>query len=240
MSHMDMTAASKLHQQPNFPGMPMYPSLHGYTPQIVDEYYSDYSSPEPSMGIFGPPTTKNTFLNTGRLTPRTPESFTFNEQLPVTDPYHQYANVQTWSDDGNMPIGLGLDGEMPDMMLTEPDMRLWTPELDDPTTAIGTTQAFDSPLSQSPTSLGVWQEQSLSVSPPQLSHTRAVPSLSESSAQDFESDDTSDDSWNHFRINSNEMGMTKPSVSGVFMDTIRMHPTHPQWEDVILPRSSTL
>ncbi|KAF2265952.1 hypothetical protein CC78DRAFT_542906 [Lojkania enalia] len=239
VSQMDMATASKMGHQVNFAGLSMLTPLQTYTPHIVDEYYTDFSSPEPNMSVFAPHMAKNNILGSGRLTPQTPEPFAYNEPLSIADPFDQYTNSQAWSDDGHMPIGLGLENE--GLMLQEPDMRMWSStELDNGTASMGHMQSFNSPASQSP-SLNAWPEQSISVSPPQPPHTRAVPSLSisECSVQEYDSPEGARDEWSDFRINGNEIAMAKPNASAAFMENVKAHPTHPQWEDVILPRSST-
>jgi hypothetical protein len=231
VSQMDMATAAKLGQQSNFAGLSMLTPLQTYTPHIVDEYYTDYSSPEPPMGIFAPHPTKTNFVASGRLTPQTPEPYNFNEPLAIADNFDQY-NHQ-FAEDGPMQIGLGFDSEVSSMLLPGSDMRIWTPELDTVPNSMAPMPSFHPSAAQSPASMNSWTEQAISVSPPHLPHTRGVPSLSisESSAPELESADGVQEEWSNLRM---EQTQSLP----MYMDTVRVNPKHPQWEDLVMPRRS--
>ncbi|KAF2732155.1 hypothetical protein EJ04DRAFT_343271 [Polyplosphaeria fusca] len=236
VSQMDMATAAKLGQQ-NFAGLSMLTPLPTYTPHIVDEYYTDYSSPEPNMGAFAPHSSKNGFMASGRLTPQTPEPYAFNEPLSIADPFDPYSNAQ-WSDDGQVPIGLGFENDMQTMMMPEANMRMWTPELDSTPTSMEPMPSFDQPVCRSPSTMHGWAEQPTSVSPPQiphtLPHTRGVPSLSmsEASAPEYDPPEGAQEEWANLRMNqANHMS--------AYMETIRTSSKHPQWEDIMIPRTTS-
>jgi hypothetical protein len=216
---MDFHTAVKLQQQQqaNFGTMPMLTPLPTYTPQIVDGF-SYSSSPETSMAAFSQHMDKNSLLTAGRMTPRTPEPFVYNEPLQIVDPFDQYTNTQAWSDDGLMPIGLGFESDIPGLLPDEGDMRVWTPEFDGNSTPVANMNAYDPSMCDSPAS--VWATPSVSVSPPQLPHTRAVPSLSisECSAPDSDSPRGIQEEWSNFRA------IGKPVTSGAYFDNIKSIP----------------
>lgn len=237
VSQMDMATVSKLgHQRPEFSSIPMLTplQLQSYTPHIMDECYSDhYSSPEPNMGVFPHQVDKNSFTHSGRLTPQTPEPFRYSEPLSIADPFDQYMNSQAWSEDGQMPIGLGFENDIPGLMPGGPDMRMWTPELDASTT----------PMAHGSQALAdVWPTTVSAPSPPQLPHTRAVPSLSlsECSVPDFDSPNAAQEEWTNFRSHASDMAMPKPTTSISYVDSLKAIPRPTQaWEDGFLSRSST-
>ncbi|KAF2193221.1 hypothetical protein K469DRAFT_730124 [Zopfia rhizophila CBS 207.26] len=245
LSQMDMSTAQKMgHRRPELTGMPMLTPLPTFNPQIIDECYSDYGSPEPSMGVFPHQMEKNGYNASGRLTPQTPDSFTYSEPLSVVDPFDQYLNSQVWSsDEVQMPIGLGFENEIPGMMQNEADMRtMWsTPDLDGNSTPVQHMRTFESPVCESPASFNVWPHHSVSVSPPQPPHTKAVPSLSvsECSVQDFDSTAAFQDEWPSFRCNPVEMNLAKPSTSTAYLEGLRAIPKNSNvWEENILTRMS--
>jgi hypothetical protein len=241
VSQMDLHAAAKMssYQRPGFTAMPMLTPLQTYTPQIIDGCYSHSSSPERSIAPFNTHVDKTTYLSSGRLTPQTPE-FTYKEPVAVTDSFNQYMNSHAWSDDGHMHIGLGFENDIPGLMPGDTDLRLWAaPNLDGNSTPMGSMSAYDSPVSDTPTSLETWPTQPLSVSPPQLAHTRAVPSLSmsEASAQDFDSPGSVQEEWSHFRNRSGEMGAGNAMTSAPYIANVQTLPvTHQVWDSGVIPR----
>ncbi|KAF2476160.1 uncharacterized protein BDR25DRAFT_309604 [Lindgomyces ingoldianus] len=234
-SQMDMATAVKLGHQPDFNSMHMLTPLPTFSPQIIDGCYSDFGSPEQGLAVFPHQMDKTSFISSGRLTPQTPESFTYGEPL-TTDPFEPYMNPQAWSDDGAMPIGLGFENEIPGLIPNEADMRMWSQDVDGNSTPMGQMRTFESPVCESPSSINAWPSQSLSASPPQLPHTRAVPSLSisEYSAPDSDSPSGVQDEWTTFRCNANI-----PSTSVNYYDGIKAIPNnHPQiWEESMLSRT---
>ncbi|KAF2004610.1 hypothetical protein P154DRAFT_35117 [Amniculicola lignicola CBS 123094] len=234
VSHMDMATMAKLQQRPDYTGMPMLTPLPTFSPQIIDECYPFSSSPEQQMGAFANPMEKSSYLASGRLTPQTPESFIYSEPLAMNDGF-DYMNAQPW-DNGQMPVGLGFESDIPGMMPVEPDMRMWSsPDLDG---GVAAMVPMSQSMCDSPESFNAWSNSSLSVSPPQLPHTRAVPSLSLSdcSAQDYDSPNAVQEEW--AKLNGT---MNKSSVSTMYFNDMKVmqHHAAPLWEDVIIPRTST-
>lgn len=231
---MDFHTAVKLgQQQSNFSGFPMLTPLQTYTPQIVDECYSYSSSPEPSMGAFSQPMEKSAFLSSGRLTPQTPDTFAYHEPLSIADPFDQYMDTQAWTDDGSIPIGLGFEGDMPGMLPAD----MWaTPEPEG---------VIPMGLCDSPAPMNGWSHPALSLSPPQAPssmppHSKAVPSLSisECSAEDFNSPNGVQGEWTSFQPNAGQI-MGKPNATGAFMENAKaISNIQPIWEDLIVPRTS--
>lgn len=224
VSHMDFHTAVKLGQQrPDFAAMSMLTPLQPYTPQIIDECYSYSSSPEPHLAPFPHNMEKNSFLHSGRLTPQTPEPFPYNEPLSVTEPFDQFMNMQPWSHEGQMPIGLGFENDIPGLMPAEPDMRMWTPDFD-----------------ANSASGNIWPNPALSVSPPQPPHTRAVPSLSisECSAPESESPNGPHEEWSCFQDVPHHMPRARAITSTPYLDSIKTIPMDAKiWDGGVLSRT---
>lgn len=231
-SHMDFHTAVKLGQRPDFATMSMLTPLQTYTPQIIDECYSYSSSPEQNMGAFPHQMDRSATSHSGRLTPQTPDSFIYNEPVSVMDPFDQYMH-HPWSDNGQMPVGLGFEEDMPGMMPRD-EMRLWTtPEPETVTTSMSHLSNFEPSLCGSPASINTWSNPSLSVSPPQLPHTRPVPalSISECSIQDYDSPNVTQEEWSGY--------MGKPITSAPYYDSIKTLPNSPHvWDENMLARSA--
>jgi hypothetical protein len=231
VSQMDYHTAAKLGQQPaNFNFNNMLSPLPTYAPHIVDDCYSYSSSPEQGMHGFPMSIEKNYMASRSG----TPDSFASYEPLPMSDTFDPYMNSSAWSDDGSIPIGLGFEHDIPNMM---PGDMWGTPEPE---------MAQPLRMCDSPTSMHGWSHPQLSMSPPQLPmggtpHKQAVPSLSISEcSEDYNSPRQSQDEWNNFQSNSGHM-MGKPIVTRPFMENVKAYPTAPQpiWEDIIMPRTHT-
>ncbi|KAF2870802.1 hypothetical protein BDV95DRAFT_68687 [Massariosphaeria phaeospora] len=239
VTHMDIHHAAKMgHPHANFTGFNMLTPLQTYSPQIIEDCYSTYSSsPEQHMTAFSHPMeTKNNYITSGRLTPQTPEPFSYHEPLPIMDSF-EYMHPTTWSEDGHTPIGLGFESDIPGMMPSD----MWTtPEPEGSATPMGHMRAYESPAGDSPASMNVWQQPSLSASPP-LEVQRGVPSLSvsECSTQDFESPNIVQNEWQNYRPNPNHMVMGKSNTSTIYYDDVKTIQKSGQWEDVLISRSST-
>jgi hypothetical protein len=240
VSQMDFHTAVKLGQQrPDFAAMSMLQPLQTYTPQIIDECYSYSSSPEPNSAAFSHNMDKTNVFHSGRLTPQTPESFSYTEAMPITDPFDQYMNLQPWSHDGQMPIGLGFEHDIPGLMPTEPDMRVWAPNFHANPAPTTNMNNYSSAVCESPASAGVWTNPTHSVSPSQPPHTRAVPSLSisECSAQESDSPSGAQDDWSCFNGVPTSISSAKPISSTPYLDSIKTFPMGPRiWEDDVLSR----
>jgi hypothetical protein len=229
---MDYHTAVKLgHQQGHFSSMPL---LTPYTPQIINECYSYSSSPEQSMAPFSQQMNKSAYLGAGNLTaPGTPESY-YNDSFSIPDPFDSYMNTQAWSDDGNMPVGLGFENDIPGLMPVDQATRMWscTPEPEGIATPMGNMSNYESSLTGSPVPMHSWPTHAMSVSPPQMPqmpHTRAMPSLSlsDGSMQDFDSPNHLQDEWS----------FNRPIASNSFLDGMKSIPKHPQiWDDSMLSR----
>ncbi|KAF2683981.1 hypothetical protein K458DRAFT_389205 [Lentithecium fluviatile CBS 122367] len=231
VSQMDFHTAAKLAQQPtNFSNFNMLTPLPTYTPQIIDECYGYSSSPETNMGAFPQSAEKNNgFMNSSRsMTPQTPDSFGYHEPVTVTDSF-DYMSTQAWADDGSIPVGLGFDGDLSSILPGD----MWPTPEPETMTPMG--------VCESPATMNIWANPSLSVSPPQLPmgmppHSNAVPalSISECSVDDFNSPNNVQEEWKSFQSNAdNTMG--KPSVSGPFMQNMMPKAPQPIWEDLIAP-----
>lgn len=235
VSQMDFHTAVKLGQQrPDFAAVSMLAPLHTYTPQIIDECYS--SSPEPNISVYSQHMDRSQFAPSGRLTPHTPEPFQYNEPVSFPDPFHQY-NAHPWSNEVHEPIGLGFGNNIPGLMPNDAETRVWAPEFDTNTMQMGNMRAYDPSMTESPVTTNVWASSALSISPPQLPHTRAVPSLSisECSLQDSESPNPVQDEWTNFRSGSTDTPMAKPSTS--YLDNIKVVPNgQHMWDDGALAR----
>jgi hypothetical protein len=240
---MDFHTAVKLgHQRGDFSAVSMLTPLQTYTPQIVDECYGYSSSPEPKITPFSHFVEKRSHMNSGRLTPQTPESFSFNEPVSISDPFDQYLQPQIWPQDAQMPIGLGFENDIPGLMPSETDMRMWTPEFDGNATPTGNMDPYTSSVGESPVPADVWPTPAFSVSPPQIPHTRAVPSLSisECSAQDSNSPNPPQDDWPNFQGHPGDMVVAKPHTSTAFFNGMKPIPMDPQiWDENMLTRTST-
>lgn len=222
-SQMDFRTAAKLAQQPtNFSNFNMLTPLPTFTPQIVDDCFSYSSSPEQTMGPFAQAGDKsnNGFVNTSRsMTPQTPDSFVYHEPMTVTDSF-DYMNTQAWADDGSIPIGLGFDGDMSNLLPND----MWaTPEPESITPMN---------VSDSPAMMNMWANPVMGMTP----KPEAVPSLSvsECSVDEFSSPNNVQEEWNNFQSNmGNAMG--KANMSGSFMDNMMPKAPQPIWEDLIMP-----
>ncbi|KAF1952337.1 hypothetical protein CC80DRAFT_495411 [Byssothecium circinans] len=229
VSQMDFHTAAKLGQQPaGFNFNNMLSPLPTYAPHIVDECYSYSSSPEQGMHGF-PLSMEKNYMASRSVTPGTPDSFASYEPLPMSDTFEPYMNGSVWSDDGSIPIGLGFENDIPNMMHGE----MWgTPEPEMPP-SMG--------VCDSPASMHGWSHPQLSASPPQLPiglppHKQAVPSLSISEcSEDFNSPQQNQEEWASFQPNM----MGKPMVTRPYMENVKAYPTAPQpiWEDIIMPRT---
>jgi hypothetical protein len=220
----------------------MLTPLSTYTPQIIDECYSYSSSPEPATTVFAHNMDKSSYLPSGRLTPQTPDSFSFNNSLPMSDSFDHYMHPQGWPHEGSMPMGLGFESEIPNMMPMETDMRVWTPDFAAHSTPGPHTHGYNPPMCDSPASVNLWPAPIMSVSPSQPPHTRGVPSLSisECSAPESDSPDGAQEEWPSFQGLSNSMCATKPVTSTPYLDSIKTLPMETRaWEDGVLSRSST-
>ncbi|PSN70603.1 hypothetical protein BS50DRAFT_264687 [Corynespora cassiicola Philippines] len=227
-SQMDFHTAAKMAQRTDFASLNMLtplPTQAPYTPQIVDEFHSYSSSPEQNMMPFSQPMEKSGFLASGRLTPQTPDSFPYPEHLTMAEPFDPYMNAQPWSDDGQMPIGLGFENDMPGMMPGD----MWsTPEPESHPNSMG--------FCDSPSAMGMWPPQGLSVSPPQIPHTRSVPSLALSDgSHDYDSPEIVQGEWSSHH---QQMHMMKPNTSGAYIEDLKAMSTNPSiWDDAMLTRS---
>lgn len=242
VSQMDFHTAAKLSQYPaNFNSFNMLTPLPtSYTPQIIDEY-SYSSSPEPNMGGFSRSMDQNNYITANRaMTPSTPEPFAFNDPIAIADPFDQYMNTPSWSDDGSMAVGLGFEHDMPGMLPND----MWSTPEPESITPMG--------LCDSPTVMNNWSHPALSVSPPQLPlgmppHSKGVPSLSlsEASTEDFNSPSRVQEEWNNIQPHAGghgQMMAPKPMVSTSFMDNVKSYAPYPKapqpiWEDIIVPRT---
>ncbi|KAF2010353.1 hypothetical protein BU24DRAFT_56786 [Aaosphaeria arxii CBS 175.79] len=231
VSQMDFHQAAKFGQhRPDFATMSMLTPLQTYTPHIVDECYSYSSSPEQNMSAYTqPPLEKNKYLSSGRLTPQTPESVVYNEPVNIMDPFDPYMDQSTWTHDGQIPIGLGFGDEVPGLM---PSDQLWSGSEADVvnTTSMGSMGTFETPLCGSPGPMNAWPNQAVSMSPPQLPHSRAVPalSMSESSVHDFDSSpNNNQDEWPTY--------MGHQETSTPYFDSLKAMSKSPQvWDDNML------
>ncbi|KAF2639491.1 hypothetical protein P280DRAFT_402722 [Massarina eburnea CBS 473.64] len=230
VSQMDFHTAAKLGQQPpNFNFNNMLSPLPTYAPHIVDDCYSYSGSPEQGMHAF-PMTMEKNYMASRSVTPGTPDSFASYDHLPMSDAFDPYMSSSAWSDDGSIPIGLGFEHDIPNML---PGEMFGTPE-PEMHTPYG--------MCDSPASMHGWNPE-LSVSPPQLPsglppHKQAVPSLSISECS-TEGYNSPPQEWTSFHPNASQM-MGKPIVNRPsFMETVKGYSTAPQpiWEDIIMPRS---
>lgn len=210
--------------------MSMLTPLTTYTPHIVDGFaYS--SSPEPNTDAFSHSINKANYHHSGRLTPQTPESFSYAESLPIADPFDQYMNMHPWSHDGQMHIGLGFESDIPELMPVEQDIHAWTPDFNTHTTNM---RHYERVLCDSPASANnAWATPVFSGGPSQPPHTRAVPSLSlsECSAQESDSPSGAHDEWPRFH-SLPHISNEKPTTSTPYLDSIKTLPMGTRiWED---------
>lgn len=212
--------------------MSMLTPLQTYTPQIIDECYSYSNSPEMGGAPFVQTVEKNNnFMHAGRLTPPTPEPFSYSESLSVPDFPDQYMNTQGWSHDGQLPIGLGFENEIPGLVSTEADMNAWAPDFSSQSTPVPNMPAFNPAVCDSPAS--VWPTPAMS--PP---HPRAVPSLSVSEcSEDSASPNVPQEDWSYFQDLSGSMSNVKPITSTPYLDSIKaMSMDARGWDENLLTR----
>jgi hypothetical protein len=229
---MDYHTAVKFGQQrPDFAAMSMLTPLPSYTPQIIDECYPYSSSPEMGGAPFVQSVEKNNFMHQGRLTPPTPEPFSYAESLSVPDFPDQYMNSQGWSQEAPLPIGLGFENEIPGLLPTEADMSAWVPDFSSQSTPVPNVQAFNPAVCESPAS--VWPTPALS--PP---HPRAVPSLSISEcSDDSASPNVPQEDWSCFQNPSGNIAGVKPITSTPYLDSIKAMSMDPRgWDENVLTR----
>jgi hypothetical protein len=175
---------------------------------------------------------KNSFMHSGRLTPPTPEpSFSYSESLSVPDFPDQYMNTQGWSHDGQLPIGLGFESEIPGLVPTEADMQVWAPDFTSQSTPVPNMQAFNPTVCDSPAS--VWPTPAMS--PP---HSRAVPSLSISEcSEDSASPNIPQEDWSCYQDLSGNMSGVKPITSTPYLDSIKAMSLDARgWDENMLSR----
>lgn len=224
VSQMDFNTAVKLGQHtPEFAAMSMLTPLQTYTPHIVDEFYSYSSSPETAMSAFPPSMEKPSFIHSELLTPQTPDTFLYPEPVAMPDSNDQYMGPQVWFADRQMPIGLGFENDMPELMPSmDQDMRVWAPEFERHDTPIATMHNDTSPLCPTPISANPWPDRMLSVAP----SPRAVPSLSisECSAQDSDSSNTAEEERFYYQNVPGNLCGTKPATTTPYLDSIRTMP----------------
>jgi hypothetical protein len=224
-SHIDFRTAVKMSQQAsNISGFPMLTPLPTYNTQIIDECYSYSSSPDQNLTGFTPNMDSSHFPTSGRLTPQTPEPITYHEPMSMVGLPDQWINVQPWSDDTLVSVGLGFDGDMTTMLPTE----LWSaPET-----------AQTAPVAQL-----AWPHPSLSMSPQSISselvpHPSAVPplSISECSADDYNTSGVYHENWAHCQPTASQIDMANMVTSAPFMHDLRtISSAAPVWEDVFMP-----
>lgn len=229
VSHMDFHTAVKLGQRPDFATTMLTP-LQTYSSHI-ENGYSYSSSPEQNMSAFPHQMDRST-SHSGRLTPQTPESFIYHEPVSVMDNFDPYLS-HSWSDNSHIPVGLGFGDEIPGMMPRDAEMRLWTtPEPETVPTSMGHLNTFEPSLCGSPASINTWSNPSLSVSPPQMAHSRPVPalSISECSIQDYDSPNVTQEEWNSYM---------KPITSAPYYDNMKPLSHSHMWDENMMSRSST-
>ncbi|KAF1976481.1 hypothetical protein BU23DRAFT_27885 [Bimuria novae-zelandiae CBS 107.79] len=239
VSQMDFHTAAKLSQYPtNFNNFNMLTPLPTYPTPVIEDSFSYSSSPEPNMGGFSRSMDQNGYITASRaMTPSTPEPFAFHDPIAIADPFDQYMNNSSWSDDGSMAVGLGFEHDIPGMLPSD----MWATPEPESITPMG--------LCDSPTAMNNWSHSAMSVSPPQLPmgmtpHSKAVPSLSisETSSDEYNSPRRVQEEWNNIQPHAGQM-MGKPMVTGTFMDSVKSfaYPKAPQpiWEDIIVPRTQT-
>ncbi|KAF2744398.1 hypothetical protein M011DRAFT_479964 [Sporormia fimetaria CBS 119925] len=240
---MDFHTAVKLgHPRPDFAAMSMLTHLQTYTPQIIDESYSYSSSPDQTSTAFVHSMDQAHTMHSGRLTPQTPESFSYVQPITVRETLNHYMNPQSWAQDGQVPIGLGFEHDFSGFAATEPDLQFWNTNLPTHTTPLTDIHNHGSMLCESPASLSVWPTTGVSLSPSQPPHTRAVPSLSisECSVQDMESPGGTQEEWPFYQDLSGNMAPTKPITTTPYLDSIKNLPMSSlDWDDGFLQRSST-
>jgi hypothetical protein len=237
---MDFHTAAKMGQQtPEFAALSMLTPLQTYTPHIVDECYSYSSSPESAASAFPANTEKNSFMHPGLLTPRTPEPFSYPEPIAMSESFDQYMGPDVWTQEGQIPIGLGFENDIPGLMPMDPDMNIWAPTFNAHDTPMEPTPVNSALTYNPPTSSSAWTNLALSVTPNQSPHTRAVPSLSisEYSAPDSDSPNVGQGEWAYYQNFSGNIPSAEPVTSTPYLDSIRTMPMDTKaWDECVFMR----
>lgn len=224
-SNIDFRTAVKMSQQvAASSALPMLTPLPTFTSQVVDECYTFSNDGNQTCSVYTPPMDSNCITNCGQLTPQTPETLPYHEPLTLEDMSDPWTTPQLWSDDALAAIDLGYN---PDMIALLPS-DVWTsPE-----------HTHSAPIAQMP-----WTQSTLSLSPQSMisdlaPHSRLTPSLSMSdcSAESYDSSGTFQDDWVNCATSTNQYAMTNMASSAPFMSDFRtIARAAPVWEDVFMP-----